>query len=297
MQGFQGLKGDPGDTGLRGPRGHTGPPGPSGNDFQIRGFYDTVDDLITARPEGVAGEAYAIGSSASNEIFIWDDVAHEWASIGPIMGPQGEKGEQGDPGEQGLQGNQGPQGGQGPKGDTGAQGPKGDKGETGVKGDAGPQGPKGDTGSQGPKGDPGSSADVPAWALQPSKPAYTASEVGAVPSSRTVNGKQLSANVVLTAADVGAIAQEADPTVPAWAKAANPPAYDYSQIANTPALAAVATTGNYTDLNGTPEIPQTAADVGAFPASGIIITTTDLEPGVSNLAAGVICFVYEAEES
>lgn len=44
---------------------------------------------------------------------------------------------------------------------------------------------------------------VPAWAKSKSKPSYTASEVGAVPTSRTVNGKALSANITLSASDVG----------------------------------------------------------------------------------------------
>ena len=46
---------------------------------------------------------------------------------------------------------------------------------------------------------------VPSWAKASSKPSYTASEVGAVPTTRTVNGKALSANVTLTASDVGAV--------------------------------------------------------------------------------------------
>lgn len=46
--------------------------------------------------------------------------------------------------------------------------------------------------------------DVPAWALQPQKPAYTAGEVGAVPTTRTVNGKALSQDITLNAEDVGA---------------------------------------------------------------------------------------------
>ena len=45
---------------------------------------------------------------------------------------------------------------------------------------------------------------VPAWAKADEKPTYTASEVGAVPTSRTVNGKALSANITLAASDVGA---------------------------------------------------------------------------------------------
>ena len=46
---------------------------------------------------------------------------------------------------------------------------------------------------------------VPAWAKAEAKPTYTASEVGAVPTSRTVNGKALSGNITLNASDVGAL--------------------------------------------------------------------------------------------
>lgn len=47
-------------------------------------------------------------------------------------------------------------------------------------------------------------SDVYSWAKQSSKPSYSASEVGAVPTSRTVNGKALSSNISLSAGDVGA---------------------------------------------------------------------------------------------
>lgn len=46
---------------------------------------------------------------------------------------------------------------------------------------------------------------VPSWAKQSSKPSYTAGEVGAVPTTRTVNGKSLSSNIALTASDVEAL--------------------------------------------------------------------------------------------
>lgn len=46
---------------------------------------------------------------------------------------------------------------------------------------------------------------VPAWAKEPNKPTYTASDVGAVPTTRTVNNKALSANISLTASDVSAV--------------------------------------------------------------------------------------------
>lgn len=53
---------------------------------------------------------------------------------------------------------------------------------------------------------------VPSWAKQETKPSYTASEVGAVPTSRTINGKSLSSNITLTAADVNAL--PASTTIP-----------------------------------------------------------------------------------
>lgn len=46
---------------------------------------------------------------------------------------------------------------------------------------------------------------VPSWAKASSKPSYTASEVGAVPTTRTVNGKALSADITLSASDVSAL--------------------------------------------------------------------------------------------
>ena len=53
---------------------------------------------------------------------------------------------------------------------------------------------------------------VPSWAKASSKPSYTASEVGAVPTTRKVNGKALSSDVTLDASDVGALPD--DTTIP-----------------------------------------------------------------------------------
>ena len=51
---------------------------------------------------------------------------------------------------------------------------------------------------------------------------------------------------------------ETDPTVPAWAKAANKPSYAYSEITGKPILSTVATSGSYNDLTNKPTIPSTA---------------------------------------
>ena len=66
----------------------------------------------------------------SGELIInYSDGASE--NLGNVIGPQGERG---------------------PQGETGIQGPKGDKGDTGEQGIQGIQGLKGDTGEQGPQG-------------------------------------------------------------------------------------------------------------------------------------------------
>lgn len=97
---------------------------------------------------------------------------------------------------------------------------------------------------------------VPSWAKASSKPSYTASEVGAVPTTRKVNGKALSADITLSASDVNALPSstvipskvsdltndsgfitgytETDPTVPSWAKAANKPTYTASEVGALP---------------------------------------------------------------
>lgn len=50
---------------------------------------------------------------------------------------------------------------------------------------------------------------VPSWAKASSKPSYTASEVGAVPTSRTINGLALDTDINLLAPDI-------ESTIPGW---------------------------------------------------------------------------------
>lgn len=93
----------------------------------------------------------------------------------------------------------------------GVPGPKGDKGDTGPQGPQGPQGEKGDTGAtgpQGPQGENGESAYAAAvrGGYEGSEADFIAdiaNAAAAVPQTRTVNGKALSADVILGAADVG----------------------------------------------------------------------------------------------
>ncbi len=172
-QGIQGPRGVTGPAGPTGPQGETGPQGPTGpkgdpgkdgNSFVILGRYETIEELQQDHPTGAAGDAWAIGSAASNTTYIWDTNLNAWTDIGSMQGPQGPTGPQGPVGATGATGPQGPAGPEGPegpqgvkgdKGDTGDQGPQGLQGEKGETGATGPQGPKGDTGPAGPQGPQG----------------------------------------------------------------------------------------------------------------------------------------------
>lgn len=184
IQGIQGQTGPQGETGAQGPQGIQGIQGPQGvpgkdgadgKSFAILALYATLYELQVAHPSGSAGDAYAVGTTTSNEVYIWNVETESWQNVGSIQGPQGPQGEQGvagPQGEQGPQGIQGPQGVQGPQGEQGIQGPEG------------PQGPKGN-----PATVNGKSAD------DSGNIALTASDVGARPDTW-----------MPTASDVGAMA-------------------------------------------------------------------------------------------
>ena len=97
---------------------------------------------------------------------------------------------------------------------------------------------------------------VPAWAKAASKPTYTASEVGAVPTSRKVNGKALSSDVTLSASDVGA-----------------------APASHTSDSTAHVTSEEKTAWNAKADAPSYG--------------TEDLEAGTSSLETGKLYFVYE----
>ena len=77
---------------------------------------------------------------------------------------------------------------------------------------------------------------------------------GYVPTSRTVNGKALTGDITLGAADVGALPDTYAP--------------DLSGYTPTSGLADVATSGSYADLSNKPTIPDGPDDISAAPASG-----------------------------
>ena len=97
---------------------------------------------------------------------------------------------------------------------------------------------------------------VPAWAKTENKPTYTASEVGAVPTTRTVNGKALSGNITLSAMDVKALPDTT--TIPTTlAGLSEDSTHRVVTDAEKTAWNAKSNfSGNYNDLDNKPTIPS-----------------------------------------
>ncbi len=119
------------------------------NEFGIK-VLDILESL-SMLPETAQeyGDAYAIGTQAPYDIYIWtrteDPEEGQWLNAGkfPAPGPQGDTGARGPQGVPGIQGVQGVPGIQGIQGVQGLQGPKGETGATGPQGVPGPQGDPG----------------------------------------------------------------------------------------------------------------------------------------------------------
>ena len=184
VKGPQGIQGE---TGPQGPQGQTGPQGEkgeTGTGLDIKGTYDTLEELQAAVTQPAQGDMYNVGTSEPYTIYMWDTTTEpgEWLSQGKLQGaqgPQGPTGPQGPEGPQGIQGIQGPQGETGPQGQTGAQGPQGEpgyyftpsvsaegvlswtnNGELKNPTSVNIKGPQGIQGDQGPQGNPGVAATI-----------------------------------------------------------------------------------------------------------------------------------------
>lgn len=73
--------------------------GSGGASYEIKGAYDTEEELKTAHPTGEAGDAYLVGDPS--HVYVWLTEENEWGDAGEftaIEGPQGPKGDKGDSG-------------------------------------------------------------------------------------------------------------------------------------------------------------------------------------------------------
>ena len=188
---------------------------------------------------------------------------------------------------------------------------------------------------------------VPAWAKEANKPTYNYSEIVNTPDIPTVptNVSAFTNDAgYITTQDIPAIPTvptnvsaftndagyltgytETDPTVPAWAKEANKPTYNYSEIVNTPTIPTVPTnvsaftndagyltgyaetdptvpawaktadkpTYNYSEIVNTPTIPTVPTNVSAFANDAGYITTQDI-PTIPTVPTNVSAFTNDA---
>ena len=80
------------------------PKGVDGKSFVVKGMYDSLSALQGAHATGEAGDAYAVGTSASNDIYIWDVDASAWVNMGALQGPSGQDGNDGQDGSTPVRG-------------------------------------------------------------------------------------------------------------------------------------------------------------------------------------------------
>lgn len=55
-----------------------------GQDFEIKGYYPTLEALEAAVPNPEKGYAYGVGTEAPYDIYVWDMVHGEWVNNGPM---------------------------------------------------------------------------------------------------------------------------------------------------------------------------------------------------------------------
>jgi hypothetical protein len=120
---------------------------------------------------------------------------------------------------------------------------------------------------------------IPAWAQQENKPSYTAAEVGAVPTTRTVNSKALSANVTLTASDVSAV-----PTT----RTVNSKALSSNITLNTGDVGVSSTTVSLT-TSGWSSNSRTVTVSGVTASNNVIVTPASGTHYDNYVAAGIQC--------
>lgn len=135
----------------------------------------------------------------------------------------------------------------------------------------------------------------------------------AVPNTRKVNGKALSADITLNYSDVGAAAASHTHTksqitdfptsmpasdVYSWAKQAQKPAYSWSEISSKPTFATVATSGKYSDLSGTPTIPTKVSQLendSKYVKSTSTLRVNDIQVATEDGGAtGVLYIILES---
>ena len=184
-------------------------------------------------------------------------------------GPAGSAGPQGPQGEKGNTGDAGPQGPQGPKGDTGDTGPTGPAGPTGEAGETGPQGPAGVS----PTVEISKSGKVTTITITDATGPHTATINDGADGSGA--GDMVRATYDANENGIVDDAERLGGQLPSYYAKAS----DLAAKADSAALADVATSGSYNDLDDKPTIPtpvtvdDTITEGGQNPVTGGAIYT------------------------
>lgn len=94
LESLRGRKGDPGPA---------GPAGPKGDGLEIRGYFDTLSDLINTITDPAPGDTYGVGMEPY-DIYVWDGLNNRWTNNGQLKGEKGDKGDTGADGVDGVDG-------------------------------------------------------------------------------------------------------------------------------------------------------------------------------------------------
>jgi len=105
----KGEKGDRGEPGSPGPQGDRGATGPQGVSVTLQGTKATIADLppTPTNVNDYAGHGWIVTTGdglthQNGSLWFWNLTAAAWNDIGPIVGPQGDRGPRGLPGDAGI---------------------------------------------------------------------------------------------------------------------------------------------------------------------------------------------------
>lgn len=159
------IKGEKGDTGATGAKGDKGDKGDTGAGLNIKGQYDTLEDLQSSVSSPAIGDNYYVGTSQPYSIYTWTDVdgTPQWLDGGQLQGAKGDKGDSGGyytpsvdaSGNLMWEASEGDMPSVPGVNIKGAKGDKGDKGDTGAPGASGADGAPGADGQDGAPGEDG----------------------------------------------------------------------------------------------------------------------------------------------
>lgn len=70
-----------------------GDKGDMGRGLTILDTYDTLEELQTAHPTGLVGNAYMVGTENPKDLYVWSTQRNEWVNEGTLQGAKGDKGD------------------------------------------------------------------------------------------------------------------------------------------------------------------------------------------------------------